>query len=79
MPLVNDLHLFYPGATNMSPLPPLTSPLSPPICMNVDVDVDVDAQSGSYVAVGLLDGRVQFFSARRGVKVMEFRAHAKKV
>ena len=39
----------------------------------------VDAQSGSYVAVGLLDGRVQFFSARRGVKVMEFKAHAKKV
>ena len=31
------------------------------------------------MAVGLLDGRVQFFSARRGVKVMEFKAHAKKV
>ena len=26
-------------------------------------------QSGSYVAVGLLDGRVQFYSARRGTKV----------
>ena len=31
------------------------------------------------MAVGLSDGRVQFFSARRGVKVMEFKAHAKKV
>ena len=43
-----------------------------PLCMSID-------QIGSYMVIGLLDGRVQFFSTKNGAKIMEFTAHKKKV
>ena len=43
-----------------------------PLCMSVD-------ELGSYIVLGFLDGRVQFFSTKGGTKVMEFTAHKKKV
>ena len=43
-----------------------------PLCMSVD-------ESGGYIVLGFLDGRVQFFSGKNGRKIMEFSAHKKKV
>ena len=43
-----------------------------PLCMSVD-------ESDDYIVLGLLDGRVQFFSSKSGTKIMEFIAHKKKV
>jgi hypothetical protein len=43
-----------------------------PLCMSVD-------ESDGYIVLGLLDGRVQFFSSKSGTKIMEFVAHKKKV
>jgi hypothetical protein len=43
-----------------------------PLCMSVD-------DSDGYIVLGLLDGRVQFFSSKSGTKIMEFIAHKKKV
>ena len=43
-----------------------------PLCMSVD-------ETGAYIVLGFLDGRVQFFSGKNGRKIMEFTAHTKKV
>jgi hypothetical protein len=43
-----------------------------PLCMSVD-------ETGAYIVLGFLDGRVQFFSGKNGRKIMEFTAHIKKV
>lgn len=43
-----------------------------PLCMSVD-------DTGAYIVLGFLDGRVQFFSGKNGRKIMEFTAHTKKV